>query len=146
MLFVPLGGIKKKLITLLFTGKTTTFVWDPDRWRWVEGCRFLKYTMKFCRLGLDINRVPGITRGGGDKWPRYFMGNYQVCWSQVWDLAYSSKEPAIMWLIWHKFAAVNEWSARIALAPSPNDVFSASPTRVNRLTTKFWNCIQARRA
>ena len=49
---------EKEAITF-FYGKTATLRWDPDRWRWVEGCRFLNYTTKSGR-DLITKRTEGV--------------------------------------------------------------------------------------
>lgn len=52
---------------ICFYRKVATFSWDPDRWRWGDGGRFLKYTTK---SGRDIiaSRNPGaIRRRPSDK-------------------------------------------------------------------------------
>ena len=48
---------------VFFYGKLTTLGWDPDRWRWINGGKFVNYTTKDGRDSI-INRNPGTTRAG----------------------------------------------------------------------------------
>ena len=75
-------GEDKEQITF-FYGKIATLGWDPDRWRWSDGGRFLDYTTKDGREAIS-KRNPNTTRAA-DKWQGYLPGNYKVYWSQVWD-------------------------------------------------------------
>ena len=46
---------------VFFYSKITTFRWDPDRWRWADGGKFLNYTTKDGRYSI-INKNPGTSR------------------------------------------------------------------------------------
>ena len=48
-----------------------TLGWDLDRWRWIDGGRFLNYTTKDGRDSI-INRTPGSIRTA-DKWQGYLL-------------------------------------------------------------------------
>ena len=100
---------KEKEEILFFYGKVATLGWDPDRWRWSDGSRFLNYTTKSGREAIR-SRSPGVT-GAVEKWQGYLPGNYRFYWSQVWDPHRAGKEAAFIWSIWHKAVAVNEWRA-----------------------------------
>ena len=76
------------------TEKLATLGWDPDRWRWIDGGKFLNYTTKDGRDSIT-NRNPGTSRAG-DKWQGYLPRNYKFFWSQVWDPLRSGKEAAFM--------------------------------------------------
>ena len=70
---------KEKII--FFYGKVTSLEWDPDRWRWMDGSRFLNYTTKDGRETIS-NRNPSATRTA-DKWQEYLPGNYRFYWFQI---------------------------------------------------------------
>ena len=129
---------------VFFYGKLATLGWDPDRWRWIDGGKFLNYTTKDGREAIT-NRNPGTSRAG-DKWQGYLPGNYKFFWSQVWDPLRSGKEAAFIWSIWHKAVAVNEWRARIAPASISKQCIFCLPNTSESVKHKFWDCIQARRA
>ena len=129
---------------IFFYGKVATLEWDPDRWKWIDGGKFLDYTTKDGRINI-LNRNPGTTRAG-DKWQGYLPGNYRFHWLQVWDPLRSGKEAAFMWSIWHKAVAVNEWRARIAPASISKQCVFCLPNTSESVKHKFWDCIQARHA
>ena len=137
-------GEEEREEVIFFYGKVATLSWDPDRWRWGDGGRFLDYTTK---KGGDIltSRSQGSSRVA-DKWQGYLPGNYRFQWSQVWDSNRSSKEAAFIWSIWHKAVAVNEWRARIAPASISKQCIFCLPNTSESVKHKFWDCIQARRA
>lgn len=108
---------------MFFYDILATLSWDHDRWRWIEGYRFLNYTSKFGR-NLVINIVSGKTKAS-DKWQGYLPCNYKFYWSQVWDPARFGNEAEFMWSMWHKVVVVNEWRAHIAPLPSAMCVLSS---------------------
>ena len=104
----------EKVEFIFFYGKEATLGWDPDRWRWGDGSRFLEYTTKEGREYIS-SKLRSTTRAA-EKWQGYLPGNYCFYWSQVWDPLRTGKEAVFLWSIWHKAVAVNEWRARIAPA------------------------------
>ena len=76
-------GEKERKKNLFLYGKLATLGWDPNRWRWSDGGRFLNYTTKGGRETI-VSRNPGVTRVA-KKWQAYFPGNYRFYWFQVWD-------------------------------------------------------------
>ena len=60
---------------IFFYGKLATLGWDPDKWRWIDGGRFLNYTTKDGRDNI-LNMNPGATQAA-DKWQGYLPGNYR---------------------------------------------------------------------
>ena len=100
-------GEEEREEVIFFYGKVASLSWDPDRWRWGDGDKFLDYTTKGGRE-IITSRNQGVTRAA-DKWQGYLPGNYRFQWSQVWDPLRSGKEAAFIWSIWHKAVAVNEW-------------------------------------
>ena len=104
----------EKIEFIFFYGKKATLGWDPDRWRWGDGSRFLEYTTKEGKEYIS-SKLPSTTRAA-EKWQGYLPGNYCFYWSQVWDPLRTGKEAVCLWSIWHKAVAVNEWRARIAPA------------------------------
>ena len=102
---------EKEAITF-FYGKTATLQWDPDRWRWVEGCYFLDYTTKIGRE--YITKKTEGANNDVEKWQGDLPRNYKFYWSQVWDMLRAGKKATFMWSAWHKAIAVNKWRARIA--------------------------------
>ena len=127
-----------------FYGKEASLGWDPDKWRWKDGGRFLNYTTKGGREFIASSN-PGSTRAG-DKWQGYLPGNYKFYWSQNWDPLRAGKEAAFMWSIWHKAVAVNEWRARIAPASISKQCIFCLPHTSESVKHKFWDCIQTRKA
>ena len=71
-------GRKKEKKNLFLYGKLATLGWDPNRWRWSDGGRFLNYTTKGGRETI-VSRNPGVTRVA-KKWQAYFPGNYRFYW------------------------------------------------------------------
>ena len=134
---------EEKEYILFFYGKVASLEWDPDRWRWMDGGRFLNYTTKD---GMEVirNRSPGATRAV-DKWQGFLPGNYRFYWSQIWDPQRMGKEAAFIWSIWHKVVADNEWRARIAPAAISKQCGFCPPLTSESIKHKFWDCIQARR-
>lgn len=98
---------------LFFYGNLAMLRWDPDRWRWSNGGRFLNTTKD--EIETNVCRNLRVTRAA-EKWQGYLSGNYRFYWSQVWDPHHAGKEAAFIWSILHKALAVNEWGARIASA------------------------------
>ena len=121
-----------------------TLRWDPDRWRWLEGCCFLDYTMKSGRDYIT-KRTKG-SNNATDKWQGYLPRDYKFYWSQVWDPLWARKEAAFMWSIWHKALAVNEWRACIAPASISKQCIFCLPNTSESVKHKIWDCIQALRA
>ena len=136
-------GENKEQISF-FYGKSAALEWDPDRWRWSDGGRFLVYTTKDGREAIS-KRNPDTTRAA-HKWQGYLPGNYKFYWSQVWDPLQAGKEAAFIWSIWHKAVAVNEWRARIAPVSISKQCPFCLPNTSESVKHKFWDCIQARRA
>ena len=135
---------EKKEEVSFFYGKVATLGWDPDRWRWIEGGRFLDYTTKDGREFITKRHL-GTSRAT-EKWQGYLPNNHRIYWSQVWDPMRAGKEAAFMWSIWHKAVAVNEWRARIAPASISKQCVFCMPNTSESIKHKFWDCIQARRA
>ena len=128
-----------RLTITFFYGKIVTLRWDPDRWRWADGSRFLNYTTKMGRDSV-INRIPGGRRAA-EKWQGYLPSNYRFKWSQVWDPLRSGKEAAFIWSIWHRTVAVNEWRARIAPASISKQCPFYMPNTSESIKDKFWDYI-----
>jgi hypothetical protein len=121
-----------------------TLIWDPDRWRWSEGCCFLDYTTKLGREFIT-KRMEGVNNAI-DKWQGYLPRNYKFYWSQIWDPLRAGKEVAFIWSIWHKAVAINEWRARIAPTSISKQCIFCLPNTSELVKHKFWDCIQAQRA
>ena len=128
---------QKELIS--FYNKVASFRWDPDRWRWFDGGRYLNYTTKDGREFI-ANRNPGATRAE-DKCERYLPGNYKFYWSQIWNTLREGKEAAFIWSIWHKAVAVSEWRARIAPASISKQCVFCLPNTSESIKHIFWVCI-----
>jgi hypothetical protein len=77
----------------IFYDKMTTLRWDPYRWRWVEGDRFLNYTTKLGRNFLT-KRTEGVNHAT-NTWQCYLPRNYKSYWSQVCDPLRFGRKPVL---------------------------------------------------
>ena len=121
----------------------TTLQWDPDSWRWRDGCRFLNYTTRSGRK-IFISKIQGFTHAA-NKWQGYLLSNYRNHWFQVWDPICSGKEVVFIWSMWHKAMIVNEWKAHTAPASILKQCIFFLPNTSELVKHNFWDCIQAKR-
>ena len=96
--------------TQLFYGKTKLLEWDPHRFEWQGGERnipLLEYTSQLGREMLKKQHIlPNLVT---KKWQGVLHHDFRLQWSSVWDKVHTRKEAELLWLIWHRAVAVNQW-------------------------------------
>jgi hypothetical protein len=97
----------------------------------------MKYTAKMDRNLLRRRHVisdPVTKKSGG-----VLVDNFKLRWNTVWRKDRVGKEAGLLWLIWHRAPAVNEWRARINRNLVTNCSVCGSGAKETVLH-RFWEC------
>jgi hypothetical protein len=142
---VPVVTIKRgprKTDTHLFYGLSDRLQWDPNRFQWNITTPFMCYTAE---LGRDILKkrhiVPNVVT---IKWQGVLPMDYKLRWDNVWDGEKVRKEAGLIWLVWHRAVAVNEWRGRINVT-MPQACKVCNTGTVESILHRFWECNSAKK-
>lgn len=72
----------------------------------------MEYTTKMGRLLLRRHhKVPLVVE---KKWRGILPQSYKLRWATIWDAERAKNEGGLLWAIWHRAVAVNEWRGKIS--------------------------------
>lgn len=139
----------KKIPTWFFYGRTDCLEWDLGRLKWPDPQDATKDTdlLGFSsRLGRKLLKKRIVVNNPVTRtWQGVLYQGFRLKWKTVWERDRTSKEADLLWLVWHRAVAVNQWRSRIHNAidiPCP-----LCPRRPDEsVLHQFWECISARRA
>jgi hypothetical protein len=133
----------QKLKILLFYGRTHDLSWDPNRLQWSNDKPIMEYSTKMGREFLRALRpIPNIPQL---RWSDNLPAGFTFRCKANWEADRASKESGLIWQIWHRAVAVNEWRAKI----SPQvelECLLCNTGEAESVTHCFWNCPQGQAA
>lgn len=134
-------GPKKKEM-LLYYGRVDKLHWDPERfvWKWEGEVPFMSYNTKMGRLMLRRHhKIPLVVE---KKWPGILPPSFKLRWSIIWEPYRVKKEGRLLWAIWHRSVAVNEWRGKISTNVDQQCEVCKSGAKESVLH-RFWECQSA---
>jgi len=105
---------KKKIVTNLFHGRIDRLDWDPGKFTWPGEPKPVPFMQYSAKLGREMlrDRIAvhnPVTR----KWRGILPGSFRLRWKTMWVKERTNKEARLLWLIWHKAVAVNQWRSQV---------------------------------
>lgn len=137
---------QRKAEVLFYYGWVDQLNWDPMKVQWtgqMGQTPFMGYTTK---LRYDLLRekhvVPNVVE---KKWQGILPLCHRLRWNRIWSKGHTPKEVGLLWLVWHRAVAVNEWHGRIY--PTIDMSCPVCPQKSHEsVLHRFWECVSAQHA
>lgn len=83
--------------------------------------------------------IPSVVR---KKWTGILSHTFKLRWSTIWTTDITKKESGLLWAIWHRAMAVNEWRGRIS-ANVDQRCLVCTLGKKESVLHRFWECHSA---
>lgn len=101
----------------------------------------MDFTTKMGRLMLRRRHtIPSVVE---KKWAGILPPSFKLRWATIWTSNRVKKESGLLWAMWHRAVAVNEWRGRINANLDQNCVVCNSNSK-ETILHRFWECPSAR--